>query len=319
MNELVSIIMPAYNAELYIAQAIDSVVNQTYKKWELLVIDDGSTDATAAIAQRYANEDSRIYVISQANQGLGAARNTGLRQASGTWIAFLDSDDLWEPAKLEKQLQLSEKLPHVDMIFTSGWTFNYDNRADIDQYHIITGEYSPSEMYQQEFEVNHVPVMSVIVKKTMTDAVGLQEVRPEFYGCEDWDYWLRMALNGATFYGMADLLFYYRQHGSNMSLNYIKMRLAEVAVYVKNYRPGMVSAKQKNAAILPLVNKLIIALVKAGNKAEARAMLSNVQSLIPGYIKWYRQLLNIANDNTITYFAVINRLYVKVKRRIVIK
>ncbi|MGY3213806.1 glycosyltransferase family 2 protein [Mucilaginibacter sp. HD30] len=318
MDELVSIIMPAYNAEIYIAAAIESVISQTYKVWELLIINDGSTDATASIAQRYANEDSRICVISQTNQRLGAARNTGLKQANGTWIAFLDSDDLWEPIKLEKQLQLSEKLPHVDMIFTSGWTFNYDNRADLFHYQTITGEYGPDEMYQKEFEVNHILVMSVIVKKTMTEAVGLQEVRPEFYGCEDWDYWLRMALNGAIFYGMADQLVYYRQHGSNMSSNFIKMRLAEANVYAKNYRPGMVSATKKNAAILPLVNTLIIALIKAGNKAEAHAMLSDMQSLIPRYVKYYRQLLNIANKNTIKYFAVLNRLYVKVKRRVAI-
>lgn len=101
---LISVIMPAYNADKYIARAIDSVLGQTYAQWELLVVNDGSTDTTPQIAQDYAEKDPRIQVINQSNQGVSAARNKGLDHAQGTFIAFIDSDDYYDLTFLEKLL-----------------------------------------------------------------------------------------------------------------------------------------------------------------------------------------------------------------------
>src|SRR5262249_61710555 len=101
--DLVSIIMPAYNAGKYIADSIQSVLAQTYSDWELIVVDDGSTDNTATVVQQFVTRDSRIKYFFQENGRLGKARNTGIKNASGSLIAFLDSDDLW----LETQLELS--------------------------------------------------------------------------------------------------------------------------------------------------------------------------------------------------------------------
>jgi len=98
----ISVIMPAYNMAQYIARAIDSVQAQTHENWELLIIDDGSTDTTVAVAQGYAQNDARIRIICQENQGVAAARNTGLDHAAGDYIAFIDSDDYYEPTILEK-------------------------------------------------------------------------------------------------------------------------------------------------------------------------------------------------------------------------
>lgn len=106
MNPLVSIIMPCYNAERYIAQSIDSVLAQTYDDWELLVTDDGSTDKSAEIVQGYCAQDNRIQLFKHGNnQGIAKARNTSLSQAKGRFVAFLDHDDLWTPDKLEKQVR----------------------------------------------------------------------------------------------------------------------------------------------------------------------------------------------------------------------
>ena len=105
MQDLVSIIMPAYNAEKYISESIDSVLNQTYQNWELLVIDDCSTDNTANIINSYCNKDSRIkYVPQKLNGGAALARNKGIEIAKGKYIAFLDSDDLWRNEKLRIQI-----------------------------------------------------------------------------------------------------------------------------------------------------------------------------------------------------------------------
>lgn len=92
-NALVSIIIPIYNVESYLAQCLDSILGQSYKNIEVICIDDGSTDSSGAIAQQYANKDPRVRIITQANAGQSAARNRGLEQASGEYVAFIDSDD----------------------------------------------------------------------------------------------------------------------------------------------------------------------------------------------------------------------------------
>lgn len=115
----VSIIMPTYNCELYIEAAIRSVVGQTYRNWELIVIDDGSTDSTFTIAQRLATEDSRIKLIQNStNMGVAKTRNRGFDLSRGEYVALLDSDDIWHSSKLEKQLALAESTG-ADVIYCS--------------------------------------------------------------------------------------------------------------------------------------------------------------------------------------------------------
>ncbi|SET58747.1 Glycosyl transferase family 2 [[Clostridium] aminophilum] len=108
MNDLVSVIMPSYNTGQYIAESIRSVLSQTYENWELLIVDDCSSDDTDAVVERI--EDRRIrYLKNAENSGGAASRNRALREAKGRWIAFLDSDDLWLPEKLERQIRFMEK------------------------------------------------------------------------------------------------------------------------------------------------------------------------------------------------------------------
>lgn len=104
-DNLVSIIMPAYNAEKYIKDAVDSVIKQTYTNWELIIIDDCSSDGTEKMIKKY--QDRRIrYIKNKKNQGAVLSRNKGMRISSGRYVAFLDSDDMWEPRKLQRQLNL---------------------------------------------------------------------------------------------------------------------------------------------------------------------------------------------------------------------
>ena len=105
MTPLVSIIMPCYNAERYIAQSIESVLAQTYQSWELLITDDGSKDNSVKIATKYSLEDERInLLVPDEHQGIARTRNMSISRAKGRFIAFLDSDDIWYPEKLEKQI-----------------------------------------------------------------------------------------------------------------------------------------------------------------------------------------------------------------------
>ncbi|MCG7562528.1 MULTISPECIES: glycosyltransferase family 2 protein [Pseudoalteromonas] len=119
MTPLVSIIMPSYNAEKFIDEAINSVLNQSYEYWELLITDDNSQDGTQSILENYASQDPRIKVqIQTENQGAGVARNNAISRAKGDFIAFLDSDDMWHPDKLK--IQLNYMLEHkVDFTYTA--------------------------------------------------------------------------------------------------------------------------------------------------------------------------------------------------------
>lgn len=111
---LVSVILPAYNGELYVGQAIDSVLQQTYQNFEIIVIDDGSTDNTSRVIQNFGKKVRYVY---QQNGGIGAVRNRGIAMANGDFFAFLDHDDLWLPKKLELQMEQMEIHPELDMVF----------------------------------------------------------------------------------------------------------------------------------------------------------------------------------------------------------
>ncbi|MFT0331182.1 glycosyltransferase family 2 protein [Bacteroides thetaiotaomicron] len=104
-NQLVSIITPMYNGEKYVSQTIESVLAQTYQNWEMIIVDDGSKDASPQIVKKYSIEDNRIKLVHQQNAGSAAARNNALRRANGRYICFLDADDLLDNSFLEKQLE----------------------------------------------------------------------------------------------------------------------------------------------------------------------------------------------------------------------
>jgi teichuronic acid biosynthesis glycosyltransferase TuaG len=276
----VSIVMPAYNAGKYIEQSILSVLEQTHPHWELLIVNDGSTDDTQAIAENYAAKDDRIKVINQKNSRLGAARNAAINRAVGTWIAFLDSDDLWEAVKLEKQLALSKSHPEVSVIYTDGWIFADEDPKKLIAYPTITGEvFSPEKMYRKEYIANYIPVLSVMAKRELVEKIGKQETSKFFYGCEDWDYWLRMAIAGGVFYGLDEKLFYYRRHSSNMSSNELSMRLGQGALWIKNFYPTYISLAEFNSFLKHFLNDLITDLLK-NNRIEDALYIINEHSKI---------------------------------------
>lgn len=130
-NELVSVIIPTYNRANLILQAVKSVLNQTYKNFEIIIVDDGSSDNTEDVINVI--HDNRIRYIKHAiNKGASAARNTGIREAKGKYIAFQDSDDHWLPDKLEKQVKRIENTPdHVGAVFGGYWIIGKEMKKDI--------------------------------------------------------------------------------------------------------------------------------------------------------------------------------------------
>ncbi len=124
MNELISIIMASYNTAKFISETIESVSVQTYSNWELIIVDDCSTDDTDAVVRPYLADDRIRYIKNEKNSGAAVSRNCALREAKGKWVAFLDSDDLWFPEKLEKQISFMKK---------NDYHFSYTNYIEIDE------------------------------------------------------------------------------------------------------------------------------------------------------------------------------------------
>jgi glycosyltransferase involved in cell wall biosynthesis len=131
LNRLVSVIVPAYNVSLYIEDCIKSVINQTYSRWELIVVDDGSKDNTYDLAKKVADSDTRIQIVKQENQGVSVARNTGLKLAAGSDVIFLDGDDYWLPKCLQKLVAIKEQSGSqvgycgYNHVYANGYQRNY--------------------------------------------------------------------------------------------------------------------------------------------------------------------------------------------------
>lgn len=210
---LVSVIMAAYNAERTIEQAICSVLQQTYQNYELLVVNDCSSDGTAAIVEQIGKQDARVRLITNdQNCGVSYTRRHGLQEAKGAWIAILDSDDVWAPEKLEKQIKL-QKEKNADLLFTGSAFMNADGQP-IDWY-----LHAPAEVgYRQLLKQNVLSNSSALVRK---------ELYEKYYAVgdgmhEDFAIWLSILKEGKKAYSVDEPLLIYRIAKSSKSGNKIK-------------------------------------------------------------------------------------------------
>lgn len=210
---LISIIMAAYNAEKTIGHSISSVLDQTYPNFELLVVNDCSTDGTEKLVESFAAKDSRVRLISnEKNSGVSYTRKHGLEEAKGEWIAILDSDDAWAPEKLEKQIALQEKT-NADLLFT-GSTF-----VDADGQPISWYLAAPAEVtYRRLLKQNILSNSSALVRK---------ELYAKHYASgdgmhEDFAIWLSILQEGRKAYGVDEPLLIYRIAKSSKSGNKFK-------------------------------------------------------------------------------------------------
>ncbi|MEM6837285.1 MAG: glycosyltransferase [Cyanobacteria bacterium P01_C01_bin.120] len=208
----VSVIIPAYNAVAYLPQTINSVLRQTFTDYEVLIVDDGSSDNTADWAAQI--RDSRVKLISQPNQGAGAARNTGVKNAQGDCVAFLDADDLWEPTKLAKQVERLDQQPEVGLVHTWITIANPDGSLS-DRTMQTDGE---GHIWNQVVVYNPLKCGSTaMVRRQCFEELGYFDQSLKY--SEDWDMWIRIARNYA-FSVIAEPLTYYRIHPFNKSKNY---------------------------------------------------------------------------------------------------
>ncbi len=214
---MVTVVIPAHNAAEFVGEAIDSVIGQEWENWELIVVDDGSSDQTAAVVERYARKDDRIRLIRQPNAGVAAARNAGIAQARGAYIAPLDADDQWLAHKLSDQVQRMNDLgPGCGQVY--GWwvVVDHDGREVYPAYRwTIEGH-----VLRKLLHVNFIGCASnSLMRREAIERVGdydthLRDLGGQ--GCEDWDLSLRIAEHYSV--GLVpEQLVRYRASGGSMS------------------------------------------------------------------------------------------------------
>ena len=226
--KLISVIVPVYNVEKYIALTVQSVLNQTYTNFELLIIDDESPDRSVEICQQF--NDSRIKIISQKNRGLAGARNTGIRHAQGDYIAFLDGDDLWLPEKLAQHIEHLESSPQVGVSFSRSQFIDSQGKSlgiyqmpklkDITPAHLLC---------RNPIGNGSSPVIRREVLALIRYEDKLQETVEDFYfdehfrQSEDIECWFRIAaLTSWHIEGIPEALTLYRVNGEGLSANILK-------------------------------------------------------------------------------------------------
>jgi glycosyltransferase involved in cell wall biosynthesis len=231
MNPKVSVILTTYNGSSrgYLKAAIESVLNQSFRDFELLIIDDGSSDRTAEECRKYLEND-RVKYIFQENKGLAGARNTGISSSFGEFICFLDDDDIWKPEKLNKQLAfIQNRLSGVDnwgLIFT--WLELIDEQGEVISYR---GHHREGQLYRSLLFGNTVDApSSVLIRREVFDNVGLFD---EFFeNCQDWDMWLRISKEYLIF-PVKEYLVQHREHKKRISFDNEKVFHYEKAVIEK--------------------------------------------------------------------------------------
>jgi len=223
----ISVIIPAYNQAVYVAQAVQSVCDQTFTDWELIVVDDGSTDDTLQVLAGF--HDSRIHVIRQANQGVSAARNTGIRNSLAPLITFLDADDLFTPEKLTVLYEYLKDHPEVGLVV--GGMRSIDASGQMQ--HEIVIESAALTFPSLLFE-NNVPLGGVMVRREWLErAGGFDE---SMHTCEDWDLWLRMVVAGCKLSRVDKVVVAYRIHSEQVTRNAGKMRIDSLRMWEKFFQ-----------------------------------------------------------------------------------
>lgn len=212
MKELVSIITPSYNSSKYIGKTIKSILSQTYTNWELIVIDDCSTDNSVEQLNIYADQDDRIKIISlEKNSGAAVARNTGIKYAQGRFIAFLDSDDTWDSNKLEKQ---------IEFMLTNDYAFTYTAYHKVNEH----GEYLSTVNIPERISYNELLKTCVIGCLTaMYDTETLGKITfPLIRKRQDFALWLKILKKVPFAYGLDEDLASYTVRNDSISANKFK-------------------------------------------------------------------------------------------------
>jgi glycosyltransferase involved in cell wall biosynthesis len=214
MNNLVSIITPNYNSEKFISETIKSVLNQTYKNWEMIIVDDVSSDKSIDIITSFCKKDARIQLHQlPENSGAAIARNKAIDLAKGTFIAFLDSDDLWLPKKLEFQL---------DFMLKNNYSLSYTSYEIINEEGELTNKIISCKdklNYNRMLYSNEIGCLTAMYNKDVLGKIFMPEIRKR----QDYGLWLKILKSEKYAFGFATVLAQYRDRSKSISNNKVEM------------------------------------------------------------------------------------------------
>jgi glycosyltransferase involved in cell wall biosynthesis len=223
----ITVAIPAYQAERFIAETLESILAQTHAPDEVIVVDDGSTDGTARELERFGD---RIRVIRRPNGGCAASFNTAFRAARCEFVAECGADDIWEPYKLERQLEALTAHPEIDIAFGAARVFGtahgcwgMPSSESLD-----AGILDRRSFARTMYRLNPICPSTLLIRRSLYERLG---PFVEDIGTEDYEYWMRSLRGGAVFYYDPETLVRYRRHDANASSNHLSMRQADLLVH----------------------------------------------------------------------------------------
>ena len=228
MDEVkVSVIIPCYKQAVFLPDALESLLKQTYRNWEAIVVNDGSPDNTEEVVRQYMQQDNRISYLPQQNQGVSAARNNGIKQAKGEFILPLDADDTIEPTYVEKAARILDANPQIGIVYCRARLFGAQ-----------TGEWKLPEFDPKEIiYTNCIFCSSLFRKSDFEKAGGYKEYM--HHGYEDWDLWLSFLEHGLKVYRLDEFLFNYRKYKEHSRTNTCKNHMPEIYRNIVKHHTGL--------------------------------------------------------------------------------
>lgn len=223
MSPKISIIIPCFNSEVTLDETLLSVLEQDFKDWEAIIVNDGSTDGTEKIALRYVDNDKRIKYFKKENGGLGSARNLGLKNASGKYVLPLDSDNLIEPGFIVNSIKILEKQQDIGVVYGDAKYFGDKNSV------WKVGGFDKYKMLKH----NYIDACAVI-RSALFIEIGTYDENLPYQGHEDWDFWLRVISSRFDFFYLESISFKYRVSANSMIKSFNGDMMNQNIYYIKS-------------------------------------------------------------------------------------
>jgi glycosyltransferase involved in cell wall biosynthesis len=305
----VSVIIPTYQCATYVSLAVKSVLTQTYRDFDVIVVNDGSTDNTLQVLAEF---NEKIQVITQANGGSSAARNTGIRATSSEYIAFLDADDFWLPHKLEQQMPLFEEDPKVGLVF--GDILLATSKGVLKDTNFKLMPPSKGMVFHDLFKGNFIPATSVVIRRCCIDEVGFFD--EGVLGPEDYDLWLRISQAWNVAYVNEPVAIYRISPGQLSANNYRMMQqLIRVKSRIFNNYPDLSTMDPKTLEICYYnlyIRAAKLALMEK-QPGKCRSILEDYRSLKrPTYRYW---LLFFASWLPLGIGQIVTKIWNRIHRQ----